>query len=156
DRLATRARMRPRVTRRTARAAGELLAGYETFIQEAAHVLVNALDLDARPGPLSAGLARLARLHTTRPALAVRTADTLRRRLNTASRPGSDAAMLRAAGDLDEDGGHASGLFAATLTEVGGARTEWAEPWRDRLRALRAHPHADVRDAALRLTTVVE
>ncbi|MYX63422.1 hypothetical protein GTZ89_49510, partial [Streptomyces sp. SID8382] len=156
DRLATRARMRPRVTRRTARAAGELLAGYETFIQEAAHVLVNALDLDARPGPLSAGLARLARLHTTRPALAVRTADTLRRRLNTASRPGSDAAMLRAAGDLDEDGGHASGLFAATLTEVGGARTEWAEPWRDRLRALRGHPHADVRDAALRLTTVVE
>ncbi|WP_267894209.1 hypothetical protein [Streptomyces malaysiensis] len=156
DRLATRARMRPRVTRRTARAAGELLAGYETFIQEAAHVLVNALDLDARPGPLSAGLARLARLHTTRPALAVRTADTLRRRLNTASRPGSDAAMLRAAGDLDEDGGHASGLFGATLTEVGGARTEWAEPWRDRLRALRAHPHPDVRDAALRLTTVVE
>ncbi|MFE1930824.1 hypothetical protein ACFW95_10705 [Streptomyces sp. NPDC059474] len=156
DRLATRARMRPRVTRRTARAAGELLAGYETFIPEAAHVLVNALDLDARPGPLSAGLARLARLHTTRPALAVHTADALRRRLNTALRPGSDAGLLRAAGQLDEDGGHASGLFAATLTEVGGARTEWAEPWRERLRSLRGHPHADVRDAALRLTTTVE
>ncbi|MFD8510288.1 hypothetical protein ACFV27_04005 [Streptomyces antimycoticus] len=156
DRLATRARMRPRVTRRTARAAGELLAGYETFVQEAAHVLVNALDLDARPGPLSAGLARLARLHTTRPALAVRTADALRRRLNTALRPGSDAGLLRAAGQLDEDGGHASGLFAATLTEVGGARTEWAEPWRERVRSLRGHPHADVRDAALRLATTVE
>ncbi|MBB4781386.1 hypothetical protein [Streptomyces rapamycinicus] len=156
DRLATRARMRPRVTRRTARAAGELLAGYETFVQEAAHVLVNALDLDARPGPLAAALARLARLHTTRPALAARTADTLRRRLNTATRPGSDAALLRAARDLDEDGGHASGLFAATLTEVSGARTEWAEPWRERLRTLRGHPHADVRDAALRLTTTVE
>ncbi|WP_413103975.1 hypothetical protein [Streptomyces sp. Inha503] len=156
DRLATRARMRPRVTRRTARAAGELLAGYETFVQEAAHVLVNALDLDARPGPLAATLARLARLHTTRPALAVRTADTLRRRLNTATRPGSDAALLRAARELDEDGGHASGLFAATLTEVAGARTEWAEPWRERLRTLRGHPHADVRDAALRLTTTVE
>ncbi|WP_349345261.1 hypothetical protein [Streptomyces rapamycinicus] len=85
------------MTRRTARAAGELLAGYETFVQEAAHVLVNALDLDARPGPLAAALARLARLHTTRPALAARTADTLRRRLNTATRPGSDAALLRAA-----------------------------------------------------------
>ncbi len=156
DRLATRARMRPRVTRRTARAAGELLAGYETFVQEAAHVLVNALDLNARPGPLTAALARLARLHTTRPALAVRTADALRRRLNTVTRPGSDAALLRAARELDEDGGHASGLFAATLTEVAGARTEWAEPWRERLRALRGHPHADVRDAALRLTTVVE
>ncbi|WP_413806305.1 hypothetical protein [Streptomyces sp. OE57] len=156
DRLATRARMRPRVTRRTARAAGELLAGYETFVQEAAHVLVNALDLDARPGPLAATLARLARLHTTRPALAVRTADALRRRLNTATRPGSDAALLRAARELDEDGGHASGLFAATLTEVAGARTEWAEPWRERLRTLRGHPHADVRDAALRLTTTVE
>ncbi|GDY57818.1 hypothetical protein [Streptomyces violaceusniger] len=156
DRLATRARMRPRVTRRTARAAGELLAGYEMFVQEAAHVLVNALDLNARPGPLTAALARLARLHTTRPALAVRTADALRRRLNTATRPGSDAALLRAARELDEDGGHASGLFAATLTEAAGARTEWAEPWRERLRALRGHPHADVRDAALRLTTVVE
>ncbi|WP_230992681.1 hypothetical protein [Streptomyces endocoffeicus] len=156
DRLATRARMRPRVTRRTARAAGELLAGYETFVQEAAHVLVNALDLDSRPGPLTAALARLARLHTTRPALAVRTADALRRRLNTATRPGSDAALLRAARELDEDGGHASGLFAATLTEVAGARTEWAEPWRERLRTLRGHPHADVRDAALRLTTTVE
>ncbi|MGW5443288.1 hypothetical protein [Streptomyces asiaticus] len=156
DRLATLARMRPRVTRRTARAAGELLAGYETFVQEAAHVLVNALDLDSRPGPLAAALARLARLHTTRPALAVRTADALRRRLNTAARPGSDAALLRAARELDEDGGHASGLFAATLTEVAGARTDWAEPWRERLRTLRGHPHADVRDAALRLTTTVE
>ncbi|MEE4593508.1 hypothetical protein V2J94_16685 [Streptomyces sp. DSM 41524] len=156
DRLATLARMRPRVTRRTARAAGELLAGYETFVQEAAHVLVNALDLDSRPGPLTAALARLARLHTTRPALAVRTADALRRRLNTAARPGSDAALLRAARELDEDGGHASGLFAATLTEVAGARTDWAEPWRERLRTLRGHPHADVRDAALRLTTTVE
>ncbi|WP_240813250.1 hypothetical protein [Streptomyces sp. DASNCL29] len=156
DRLATLARMRPRVTRRTARAAGELLAGYETFVQEAAHVLVNALDLDSRPGPLAAALARLARLHTTRPALAVRTAEALRRRLNTAARPGSDAALLRAARELDEDGGHASGLFAATLTEVAGARTDWAEPWRERLRTLRGHPHADVRDAALRLTTMVE
>ncbi|WP_438452583.1 hypothetical protein [Streptomyces asiaticus] len=156
DRLATLARMRPRVTRRTARAAGELLAGYETFVQEAAHVLVNAIDLDSRPGPLAAALARLARLHTTRPALAVRTADALRRRLNTAARPGSDAALLRAARELDEDGGHASGLFAATLTEVAGARTDWAEPWRERLRTLRGHPHADVRDAALRLTTTVE
>ncbi|MBI0300750.1 hypothetical protein JBE04_41465, partial [Streptomyces sp. PRKS01-29] len=98
----------------------------------------------------------LARLHATRPALAVRTADALRRRLNTATRPGSDAALLRAARELDEDGGHASGLFAATLTEVAGARTEWAEPWRERLRALRGHPHVDVRDAALRLTTTVE
>ncbi|MFS7872756.1 hypothetical protein ACEYXF_05375 [Streptomyces asiaticus] len=156
DRLATLARMRPRVTRRTARAAGELLAGYEIFVQEAAHVLVNAIDLDSRPGPLAAALARLARLHTTRPALAVRTADALRRRLNTAARPGSDAALLRAARELDEDGGHASGLFAATLTEVAGARTDWAEPWRERLRTLRGHPHADVRDAALRLTTAVE
>ncbi|GAA1296753.1 hypothetical protein [Streptomyces javensis] len=156
DRLATLARMRPRVTRHTARAAGELLAGYETFVQEAAHVLVNALDLNSRPGPLAAALARLARLHATRPALAVRTADALRQRLNTATRPGPDAALLRAARELDEDGGHASGLFAATLTEVAGARTDWAEPWRERLRTLRGHPHADVRDAALRLTTTVE
>ncbi|MET7905355.1 hypothetical protein ABZS86_29365 [Streptomyces sp. NPDC005355] len=156
DRLAMHSRMRSRAMRPTATAAGELLAGYETFVQDAAHVLVNALDLDAHPGPLAAALARLARLHAARPALAARTADVLHQRLNTAMRPGSGEALLRAARRLGEDGGHASGLFAATLTGVGGARTEWAEPWRERLRALRRHPHPDVRDAALRLTTAVE
>ncbi|MET8009857.1 hypothetical protein ABZU86_23465 [Streptomyces sp. NPDC005271] len=156
ERLATHSRMRSHAIRPTATAAGELLAGYESFVHDATHVLVNALDLDAHPGPLAAALARLARLHTARPALAVRTADVLHQRLNTAMRPGSGEALLRAARQLGEDGGHASGLFAATLTAVGGARTAWAEPWRERLRALRRHPHPDVRDAALAVTTATE
>ncbi|MGO4428980.1 hypothetical protein AB4Z54_62195, partial [Streptomyces sp. MCAF7] len=74
----------------------------------------------------------------------------------TASLPGRSEALLRAARDLGDDGALASGLFAVTLTDVGGARTEWAEPWRTRLRALRRHPHPDVRDAALFLATAQE
>ncbi|EFL22093.1 translation initiation factor IF-2 [Streptomyces himastatinicus ATCC 53653] len=155
-RLAQHGRMRPREMRRHALGAAELLAGYETFIPEAAQVLVQALDLDARPSALTAALARLARLHTSRPALAARTADVLRDRLDAASRPGGREALLRAAWQLEEDGGHAAGLFAAVLTGVGGPRTEWAEPWRERVRGLRRHPHPDVRDAALRLTTAGE
>ncbi|MEU1784598.1 hypothetical protein ABZ553_01410 [Streptomyces sparsogenes] len=155
-RLAQHSRMRPGTMRPVATAAGELLAGYEPFVADAAHVLVNAVDLDAEPGALTAALARLARLHATRPALAARTADTLHQRLRTAARPGRSEALLRAARELGDDGALASGLFAVTLTGVGGARTEWAEPWRTRLRALRHHPHPDVRDAALLLATAEE
>ncbi|MGR3932979.1 hypothetical protein [Streptomyces sp. BRA346] len=155
-RLARHGRTRPREMRRHALGAAELLAGYETFVPEAAQVLVHALDLDARPSALTAALARLARLHTSRPALAARTADVLRDRLDAASRPGGREGLLRAAWQLEEDGGHAAGLFAAVLTGVGGPRTEWAEPWRERVRGLRRHPHPDVRDAALRLTTAGE
>ncbi|MEU0806430.1 hypothetical protein [Streptomyces sp. NPDC005970] len=155
-RLAQHSRMRPGTMRPVATAAAELLAGYEPFVADAAQVLVNAVDLDAEPGVLTAALARLARLHATRPALAARTADALHQRLRTAARPGRSEALLRAAQDLGDDGAHASGLFAVTLTEVGGARTTWTEPWRTRLRALRRHPHPDVRDAALLLSTAQE
>ncbi|MFD8380938.1 hypothetical protein ACFV2X_20715 [Streptomyces sp. NPDC059679] len=156
DRLAQHSRMRPGTMRPVATAAAELLAGYEPFVADAAHVLVNAVDLDAEPRVLTAALARLARLHATRPALAAHTADALSQRLRTASRPGRSEALLRAARDLGDDGALASGLFAVTLTDVGGARTEWAEPWRTRLRTLRRHPHPDVRDAALFLMTAQE
>ncbi|MGY0057163.1 hypothetical protein ACWY4P_11440 [Streptomyces sp. LZ34] len=155
-RLAQHSRMRPGTMRPVATAAAELLAGYEPFVMDAAHVLVNAVDLDAEPGVLTAALARLARLHATRPALAAHTADALYQRLHTAVRPGRSEALLRAARELGDDGALASGLFATTLTGVGGARTEWAEPWRTRLRALRRHPHPDVRDAALFLASAQE
>ncbi|WP_432040227.1 hypothetical protein [Streptomyces cucumeris] len=145
-----------RPMRRAATSAAELLAGYEPFIPDAAHVLVHVLDLDSRPGPLAAALARLSRLHSLRPALAARTTDVLHRRLTAAARPGSDEALRRAARQLCEDGGHAAGLFATTLTEAGGDRTGWPEPWREQLRALRVHPHPDVRDAALLLATAEE
>ncbi|ADI05778.1 hypothetical protein SBI_02657 [Streptomyces bingchenggensis BCW-1] len=155
-RLAWHSRTRPGSLRPVATAAAELLAGYEPFVADAAHVLVSAVDLDAEPGVLTAALARLARLHTTRPALAAHTADALQQRLRTAMRPGRSEALLRAAQELGDDGALASGLFAVTLTGVCGERGEWAEPWRTRLRALRRHPHPDVRDAALSLATAQE
>ncbi|MET7887181.1 hypothetical protein ABZU45_41675 [Streptomyces avermitilis] len=64
--------------------------------------------------------------------------------------------LLVAARRLTAHGGHGQGLLAAALTEAIGTRTGWAAPWRQQLRALRRHPVADVRDAALNQMTAYE
>ncbi|UIX29541.1 hypothetical protein [Streptomyces sp. GQFP] len=42
-----------------------------------------------------------------------------------------------------------SPVFAVAVVGAVRGCTEWAGPWRERLTALRRHPEADVRDAAL-------
>ncbi|WP_405884220.1 hypothetical protein OG762_40265 [Streptomyces sp. NBC_01136] len=64
--------------------------------------------------------------------------------------------MVRRLGAHGECGGYGEGLLAAAVTGAIGARTGWATPWRERLRALRRHPVADVRDAALDQVTAYE
>ncbi|KOT96685.1 hypothetical protein ADK86_16915 [Streptomyces sp. NRRL F-5755] len=149
-------RLREPALRTSALAVGQLLAGCPDFVPYAVRVLSCALDLDAGAEQMTAQLTRLARLHTDRPALARRTADTLLRRLKGEHAPDRTTAAETAARALTEDGGHAAGLFAVALTAFGGTRTEWAAPWRARLRLLRRHPVPDVRDAALELTAVWE
>lgn len=156
EHLALDARMRAGTTRPVAKAAGELLAGFDEFVPDAAHILINALDLDAEPGVFTAGLVRLVALHEGRPALAGRTAQSLRGRLNTAGQPGTLDALLYAAHHLSTDGGYPGGLFAVALTDTGGRRTQWSEPWREHLRLLRRHAHPDVRDEALQLRVAPE
>jgi hypothetical protein len=62
--------------------------------------------------------------------------------------PGVD--VLAGRGDV------AAGLLAVALTGVAGERAGWPEPWRERLRDLRRHPAAAVRQAALAVFTVGE
>ncbi|MBB5122072.1 hypothetical protein AF335_08530 [Streptomyces eurocidicus] len=144
-----------RLTLPVTRSVIDLLGTSPDFVADAVQLAARNLDLDAAPEPLEAELTRLAGLHEGRPTLATRTAGALDQRLR-ASRDGDDRAFGHAARVLSQDGGHATGLFAATLTAAGGRRTDWADHWRERLRALRRHPHPDVRDAALALATAVE
>ncbi|MGW5862785.1 hypothetical protein ACWFRJ_11515 [Streptomyces sp. NPDC055239] len=142
------------VYRTAALRAGELLAGYGDFVPQAAEILAGAVTLDAAPEEVGAGLSRLALLHEGRPALAVRTAETLGSRLSEAE--GQTAPLLPVAHHLAEDGAHASGLFAVATVESLGERTDWATPWRNLLRSLRGHGVPDVRDAALAVSTSYE
>jgi len=136
--------------------ASELLVATADFLPQGVHLLANALDLDAQPAQLLTALQHLEALHADRPALAARTAETLRNRLNTARRPGDPLVLLCAAEQLTADAGYAGGLLAVALTHALGTRTGWTEDWRTHLRALRQHTHPDVREAALALTTAVE
>ncbi|MFD9329518.1 hypothetical protein [Streptomyces sp. NPDC060065] len=151
-RLAEHARTAPGPIRPAALAAGELLAGYDAFVPQAAAITVFHLDLDAEPG----GLDRLAALTEGRPALGARTAGELATRLRGQAHEGDPQVLLDTARRLTAHGGHGEGLLAAALTEAIGTRTGWAAPWREQLRALRRHPVADVRDAALDQVTAYE
>jgi hypothetical protein len=151
-RLAQQARTAPGPIRPAALAAGELLAGYDAFVSQAAAITAFHLDLDGEPGDLR----RLAALTEGRPALAARTAQELGERLRRQAHEGDPDVLLDVVRRLDAHGGHGEGLLAAAVTGAIGARTGWAAPWRERLRALRRHPVADVRDAALDQVTAYE
>jgi hypothetical protein len=143
-------------SRAAALRAAELLCATADFLPQGTHLAATALDLDAEPARLLDALDHLVGLHTSRPALAARTAETLRNRLDTARRPGDPVVLLSAVDRLTANAGHAGGLLAVALTQALGCRTGWTQDWRTRLRALRRHAHPDVRDAALGLTTAVE
>jgi len=151
-RLAQHARVAAGPVRGAALAAGELLGEYDAFVPQAAEIAVFHLDLDAEPEQLD----RLAVLTEGRPALAARTAGELGERLRRQAHEGDPEALLDVARRLAAHGGHGQGLLAAALTAAIGSRTGWAAPWREQLRALRRHPVADVRDAALDQVTAYE
>ncbi|MER5640121.1 hypothetical protein ABT095_24650 [Kitasatospora sp. NPDC002227] len=156
-RLTTAVTMRREPGYRTAAlSAAELLGADSDFLAQGTRLSATALALEAPPAELLTALRRLAGRHTDRPALAARTAETLRHRLSTARGPGDPLALLHAAERLTADGDHAGGLLAVALTQALGTRTTWPDEWRTRLRALRRHPLPDVREAALSLATATE
>ncbi|WAU83862.1 hypothetical protein O1Q96_31755 [Streptomyces sp. Qhu-G9] len=142
--------------RAAALAAAELLARYDGFVPQAAAVTAAHLDLEADAEALETALARLAALTDGRPALAARTASELAGRLLRGPHEGDPKTLLGAARRLTAHGGHGEGLLAVALTGALGARTDWGSPWRVQLNALRRHPMADVRDAALAQVTAYE
>lgn len=135
-------------------AAGELLARHRDHVPQAAELLVRAVDPDSGSDALYAALDRLALLHRGRPVLAARTALAYSRNYGVPRGEEEAATRLAAAGRLAEDGGLAYGLLAVQLLTVGGRHAGWTGPWRTRLRLLRRHPEAEVRDAAYAEVTV--
>jgi hypothetical protein len=71
--------------------------------------------------------------------------------------PGLDADSLdNAASTLARRTDVPAGLLAVALVATVGAEAGWPAPWREHLRALRRHPGAEVRHAALRPVTYKE
>ncbi|MFH8469425.1 hypothetical protein [Streptomyces sp. NPDC017991] len=79
-----------------------------------------------------------------------------RRTAGPGTHEGSAEILLGTARRLTAHGGHSEGLLAAALTVALGTRTDWRQPWRDRLGALRRHPVAGARDAVPARTTAYE
>ncbi|MFI1223474.1 MULTISPECIES: hypothetical protein [unclassified Streptomyces] len=138
--------------------AGRTLAAHRDLVPDAVALLARSLDLGADPDALHTELVELAALHTGRPALAARTAQTVGRRV--AGYRGAEAGdpdtllvvVARLAGTADP----AQGLFAAELAVACGRRTRWTGPWRTQLRMLRQHSSGDVRDVAYAEATAEE
>ncbi|MFI1480122.1 hypothetical protein [Streptomyces sp. NPDC020747] len=154
-RLAQQARTAAGPIREAALGAGELLAGYDGFVPQAANIAAYHLDLDAEADRVDTALDRLAALTEGRPVLAARTATELAARLRR-TQEGDAGILLGVAGRLTVHGGHSEGLLATAITATLGTRTGWAPEWRAQLRALRRHPQPDVRDAALAQVTAYE
>ncbi|MCL6670950.1 hypothetical protein [Streptomyces panaciradicis] len=147
------ARTAPAALRPAALDASEVLGEYDAHVPQAAALAVAHLDLTAVPP----GLDRLcAVVGAGRPVLAGRIAHTLRLRLQHHEKQVDAEALLAEAVRLTGHGGHTEGLLALAVVQALGGRTDWPAPWRERLRALRRHPCADVRDEALEETTAHE
>ncbi|WBQ03067.1 hypothetical protein [Kribbella sp. CA-293567] len=103
-----------------------------------------------------AELTAVADLLADRP-LAIASAVTqLSTRLTNAQAQWTDTDLLSSATHLTTTGRPVDALLALTLTAAATGRTGWSPTWRALLVALRNHPSADVRHAALDLVTAVE
>ncbi|MCI4041143.1 hypothetical protein [Streptomyces sp. TRM75563] len=138
--------------------AGRTLATHRDLVPDAVALLARSLDLAGDPDTLHTGLVTLAALHTGRPALAARTAQTVGRRVvgYRGAEIGDPDTLLLVVARLAATGDPAEGLFAAELTVACGQRTGWTGPWRTQLRMLRQHPSDDVRDVAYAEATAEE
>ncbi|WP_457029979.1 hypothetical protein [Kitasatospora sp. P5_F3] len=131
----------PEQARATRLGIAAILAAEPSLRPFAASQLANALDPESPD--FGDRLAELAVLLADFPVIAAGLA------VNLGGMQGSSEHVLAAAERLAVDGGLVPGLFAVALVTGHGARYTWAEPWRETLYALRAHPFPDVRHLAL-------
>ncbi|GAA2379560.1 hypothetical protein [Dactylosporangium salmoneum] len=136
---------RPSLTASARNALGTAAAALSTvdgFVPQAARLLAAAID----PADVT-DVGRLCALVADRPILAARIARALPRRLAQ-----YEPEPLRPiAAELAARPGVADGLFALAYAERG-AQLRWPAPWRALVEALRGHPAAEVREAALELS----
>ncbi|MEV5754523.1 HEAT repeat domain-containing protein [Actinoallomurus sp. NPDC052308] len=95
-------------------------------------------------------LADLADLLVDRPVLAARTAERLAHRFRSYGRQSEvdPTLLLAVVRGLHGRADLAAGLFAVTLTRVGGDRTDWPDEWREALRHWRGSPEPEVAQEA--------
>ncbi|KQV15821.1 hypothetical protein [Kitasatospora sp. Root107] len=137
--------------RARARAVAALLMAEPSLVPQAVPRLCYAIDLNS--ATLGDELIDLAAVLTDRPLLAGKVAEALRPD-DDRTPPGEHLpAVVRR---LTQDGGLATGLFAARLVALYGPGRQWPAQWRTALHALRRHPQADVRDRALNTWTAQE
>ncbi|MGW0204124.1 HEAT repeat domain-containing protein, partial [Nonomuraea sp. NPDC003201] len=137
--------------RRLARDAMDVLAAQPLLLPQVAELGVALLPGETDGDELADALCALADLLADRPVLAARTAGKAVSELfgEYGRRPPLPIAVaLPPARRLAGRGDLSGGLFALMLTQSGGQRTEWASPWRELLRDLRASPHLEVRQEA--------
>ncbi|KRB65081.1 hypothetical protein ASE03_32385 [Kitasatospora sp. Root187] len=128
-----------------------LLMAEPSLVPQAVPRLCYAIDLNS--ATLGDELIDLAAVLTDRPLLAGKVAEALRPD-DDRTPPGEHLpAVVRR---LTQDGGLATGLFAARLVALYGPGRQWPAQWRTALHALRRHPQADVRDRALNTWTAQE
>ncbi|MEU7279274.1 hypothetical protein AB0A69_10925 [Streptomyces sp. NPDC045431] len=132
------------------------LAAEPSLAAARAQLLVSLVDLDAEPSELTARLRAVADAVDGRPVLAARIAGRLGSRVAVMHRAQDPAPLLAAAEGCAAAGDPGAGLLAVDLVHTLGVRLGWPASWRAALRALRRHPVADVRDAALTVTVEQE
>jgi hypothetical protein len=131
------------------RAAADALGPYAEFLPQRVELLVAA----ARWHDLRADLDELTALVTYRPLLAEQLARLVDGRLRNEQGHWQPDSLRPLTEWYTERGDLAGGLLAVVLTERSGSRLEWPAALREQLAALRRHPDADVRSAALAVTT---
>lgn len=131
-------------------ATAELLAAEQGWLLYAARLRAEALDLVASPEELTAELRVLAGLTDGRPVAARAAAEALTSRLHR-SETIAPASFHAAATVLAADARTSSGLLAGALATGAGPVSGWDQGWRAVVGTLRAHPDADVAEAALEL-----
>ncbi|WP_189108518.1 hypothetical protein [Streptomyces camponoticapitis] len=136
-------------TRPVLEAVAAQLAAEPSLAGARAGLLCALVDIDADLPELTAALRDLAANAAGRPALAVSTAERMRGRFDRVGPLSNPATVLAAATRLTATDDPATGLLAVALVSARGPRLGWPDDWRGALHALRTHPSADVRDAAL-------
>jgi hypothetical protein len=146
DRLAVRVADAPQgaPVRGTLRTAAGSLSTVEGFAPLAAKLLLEGIDVAS-----AEAVTGLLDLAADRPVLAGRLATALQARLHRMPETPPDV-LHRIAVELAARPGPAAGLFALAYAGLG-RELGWPARWRAVVEQLRAHPVADVRDAALTL-----
>ncbi|MFD0634461.1 hypothetical protein ACFQ9X_25850 [Catenulispora yoronensis] len=131
-------------------ATGETLAAEPNWLHTAARLHAQALDLTAEAETFTTDVHALAQLTDDRPA-AARAAQTLSSRVEGQGDPFVPDSFYAAAAALASEPGISAGTLALVLAASAGPGSGWERRWRDVVGLLRAHPDADVAEAALEL-----